>query len=97
LCRYRRKCSRWQRPPHLATGSATGGRVPATGGWVCAHMTANTDAGRRCGRRGADGAGGGAELDRGCTHFGPQQRRRGECFALIRRRAAGAAGSGASA
>lgn len=60
-------------------------------------MTANTDAGRRRSRRGADGTGGGAKLDRGRTHFGSQQRRCGECFALIRRRATRAAGSGTSA
>jgi len=50
-----------------------------------------TDAGHRRRRRG------GAKLDRGSAHFGPQQWRRGERLALIRRRAAGAAGPGTAA
>lgn len=65
-------------------------------------MTADPDAGGRCGRRGANGADGAGtcsrtKFDRGSTHFGPQQWRRGERLALIGRCAAGAAGPGTPA
>lgn len=87
----------------MAAGSTVGGHVSATGGWIRAHVTADPDAGSRRGRRGADGADGTdgacgrAKLDRGSTHFRPQQRRRGERLALSGRRAAGAAGPGTAA
>lgn len=57
-------------------------------------MTADTGCRSGChtANGSGDGGGGGTELDRGYAHFGPQQWRRRECFALIGRRAAGTAG-----